>query len=189
MKNYKNALFDAISDNVTARENLGEYSRDFINDNDATDSAYICDAISNFADNNTSIYFYDIMEYIKGNPDDVNDAINEFGLDGCGCDIYKAGQMAEYLAIEREIYDDLENIIKHIAINFIDSTDEADDEAEAIWESLTEEERDEITADFLDGLENIDNNSRLDEIADLYAETVQAILSKADDESNDGAEV
>lgn len=177
MKNYKQALFNAISDSTnTARENLNGYSIDFITDSDADSSQYICDAISEFADSNTSIYYSSIMDFIKDNPDAVSDAINEFGWDGCGGDLYKAGQMAEYMSIEREINEELEDIIKYITLDFIDSTDEADDEAERIWESLDDDKQNELLTDFLDNLEMLDNNSRFDEITDLYHDFIQAVL-------------
>ena len=146
MKNYKLALFNAISDSTnTARENLNGYSQDFITDNDATSSRYICEAISEFSDSRTSIYYADIKDFICNNFDKVEEAINEFGWDGCGGDLYKAGQMAEYISIEREINDDLDDIIKYITLDFIDSTDEANDEAEKIWQTLTEEQKSELS--------------------------------------------
>lgn len=183
MKNYKQSLFNAISDSTnTARENLNGYSQDFITDHDADSSQYICDAISEFADSNTSIYYSSILEFIKHNPDAVNDAINEFGWDGCGRDIYKAGQLAEFSSIQHEIYGDLEDIIKYIALDFIDSTDEANDEAEKLWANLGENTRCDILGEFMDGLEMIDNNSRFDDITNLYNDFVQAILDT--EESN-----
>ena len=162
MKNYKQALFDAISDSTNAaRENLNGYSQDFITDNDAGSSQYICD-----------------------NFDKVEEAISEFGWDGCGSDLYKAGQMAEFMSIEREINEEIEDIIKYITLDFIDSTDEANDDAEKIWQTLTEEQKSELLTAFIDDLEMIDNNSRFDEIADLYNDFVQSIL---DIEEHDGA--
>lgn len=183
MKNYKKALFDAISDSTnTARENLNGYSQDFITDNDAESSQYICDAISEFSDSRTSIYYADIKNFICNNFDAVEEAINEFGWDGCGGDLYKAGQMAECMSIEREINEEIEDIIKYITLDFIDSTDEANDEAERIWESLDDDKQNELLTDFLDNLEMIDNNSRFDKIADLYNDFVQSILDT--EESN-----
>lgn len=85
--------------------------------------------------------------------------------------------MAEYISIEREINDDLDDIIKYITLDFIDSTDEANDEAEKIWQTLTEEQKSELSTAFIDNLEMIDNNSRFDEIADLYNDFVQSILN------------
>ncbi len=183
MKNYKQALYNAIDESTnTQREYLSDYSQDFITDHNGESNQYICDAVSKFADGRASIYYYDIMQYIKDNPDDVNDAINEFGWDGCGCDIYKAGQIAEYMSIERKIYNDLEDIIKYITLDFIDSTDEANDEAERIWESLTEERKEELIDEFINNIEMIDNNSRFNEILDAYNDFVRSIL---DEEESD----
>lgn len=176
MKNYKQALFNAISDSTnTERENLNDYAIQFIDDV-YIDSQYICDAISNFADNNTSIFYCDIEKFMSENIDKVNDTISEFGWDGCGNDLHKAGQLAEFCAIEREIYDDLEDVVKYIAMDFIDNTDEADDETERIWETLADETKDELLDEFICDLENLDNNGRLDEIIDLYNEFVEKII-------------
>jgi hypothetical protein len=117
------------------------------------------------------------MEFIKDNPDAVNDAINEFGWDGCGRDIYKAGQLAEFTSIQQELYDELEDIIKYLALDFIDSTDEADDDAEKIWQTLTDEQKDELLDEFIADLEYLDDNSRLDDIVNLYNEFVQKIIA------------
>ena len=176
MMNYKQALYNAIEDSTSnAKENLNNYAIDFINDI-YIGSQYICDAVTEFADNNTSIYYSDIEEFMSNNIDKVNDTISEFGWDGCGCDLHKAGQLAEFCSIEQEIYDDLEDIIKYIMLDFIDSTDDANDDAERIWESLTEERKTELLDDFICDLESIDNNSRLDDISDLYNDFVNIII-------------
>ena len=176
MKNYKHALYYAIEDSTNEpKQFLSDYSQDFINDI-YIGSQYICDAISEFADNHTSIYCYDIEEFMSNNIDKVNDTISEFGWDGCGCDLHKAGQLAEFCSIEREVYNDLEDVVKYIALDFIDSTDDANDDAERIWESLTEERKEELLDDFICDLEMIDNNNRLDDISDLYKEFVNKII-------------
>ena len=182
MKNYKQHLYYAIREEASDPENMNEYSQDFINDYDATYNDYFCDAFSAFADNNTSIYYNQIRDFMKNNIEAVNDAINEFGWDGCGCDLYKAGQMAEYMQIERELYDDFDDIKKCLALDLIDSTSEADDEAERIFDTLTDEEKDELTSDFLAGLEAIDNNDRINEIESLYEAFIQSILDKEENE-------
>lgn len=177
MKNYKQALFNAINGSTnTPREYLSGYSQDFITDNDANSSQYICDAVCDFADGNTSIYYKDIKEYICNNFDAVAEAINEFGWDGCDRDLYKAGQLAEFNSIEEEICIELEDIVKYITLDFIDSTDEANDEAEKIWQTLTEEQKSELLDTFVDDLEMIDNSNRFDDITDLYNDFIQAIL-------------
>lgn len=82
-------------------------------------SCYIDDAIGDIADCNTSIYYSDIIKYIADHVDDVNDAINEFGWDCCGGDLYKAGQMAEYETIRGDIEDRLDDGLKVMALDYI----------------------------------------------------------------------
>lgn len=182
MKNYKKALFDAVNESTeNDKMFLAEYSQSFIDDA-YINSEYICDIITNFADNNTSIYYSEIKDYICNNIDDVTDAIDEFGWEGCGSDLYKAGQTAEFLAIERTIYNELTDIIKYIALDFLDATEEADEDAEKVWLNLSNEKKQNIIDEFLAGLENINNNSRLDEISDLFADYTQNILNEEESE-------
>lgn len=184
MKNYKRALFDALNESTENEKYFLEgYSQDFI-DNAYISSQYLSDAITEFADNNTSIYYADIKDFIANNIDAVTDAINEFGWDGCGGDLYKAGQTAEFLAIERTIYDELTDIIKYIALDFLDATEEANEDTERVWKSLAENKKAEIIDECILGLENIDGNSRLDEITDLFADYTQNILNE-DTKSNE----
>ena len=120
-------------------------------------SMYICDSITEAADGNVSIYYNDIMKFISENPKAVDDAINEFGWDGCGASLEKAGQMAEFLQIENTLYSDLENIIELAALAYIQDTG---------YEEITEETYTII----MEELENIDNNNRWDDIIDAIDE-------------------
>ena len=85
------------------------------------DTAYICDAIGYIADSNTSIYYSDITDFMNGNIDAVNDAIDEFGWDGCGRDLMKAGQMAEYLTIEHDLYEHYDDAIMLYVYDYLQS--------------------------------------------------------------------
>ncbi len=137
---------------------VGDYGWEIVEHNE-TD--YICDAITEIADNNTSIYYSDIKEFIVNNFDAVEDAINEFGWDGCGSDLYKAGQMAEFITIERDLYNNLEDIIKYAAYAYLINNG---------FENLDENIIDAVN----DALENIDNN---DYISDIY-DAVNAVLEE-----------
>ena len=54
MKNYKQALYNAIKESTnTEKEYLNDYAIEFI-DNVYIGSQYICDAISEFANSNAS---------------------------------------------------------------------------------------------------------------------------------------
>lgn len=87
--------------------NLNNETIEFLRDYADAGNMYLCDAISEFADGHTSIYYSDIKNFIAENVEAVNDAVAEFGWEGCGSDLMKAGQMAEFLTIENKIYDDL----------------------------------------------------------------------------------
>ena len=142
-----NLVSDVISE-CKASSEYAEYICDY------SGSTYICDAISEIADNNTSIYYSDIIKFISAHVEEVNDAIAEFGWDGCGKDLYKAGQMAEFCEIEREMYDNMESIVKLYAANYIRENYGEEISAET-WEAIVDE------------LGGIDNNDRLDAIEDI----------------------
>ena len=136
----------------------GDYGTELLNYNN---TSYICDAISEIADSNTSIYYYDIKQFMMDNFDAVEDAINEFGWDGCGSDLYKAGQMAEYITIERDLYNNLDDIIKYLAYDYLINIG---------FDTLD----DNIIDNINDELLTIDNNNY---IGDIY-DTVNAVLEE-----------
>lgn len=96
---------------------------DFLTDYSGAGSMYLCDAIAEFADGRVSIYHSDIMNFLRDNPEAVERAIDEFGWDGCGGTLEKAAQMAEFMQIESDLYDDLRNVDTNARIE-----DLADDE-------------------------------------------------------------
>lgn len=123
-------------------------------------SMYICDAIAEHADGCTSIYNADIKNFMMDNFDAVENAISEFGWDGCGADLYKAGQMAEYLENERLMYEDEENIIKLAALDFLGAT----------WEEISADAWEELQAD----LSAIDSGDRFDVVDDVVRDFIGA---------------
>jgi len=100
--------------------------------------ARIDDAIAECADNNVSIYYGDIIKYIADHVEEVNETIQEFGWDGCGSDLYKAGQMAEYTTNQNKLFEDVEEIILLSGLYRLAK------EVEAMDESLLEELEDEL---------------------------------------------
>ena len=145
---------------------IGDYGNELLNYND---SSYICDAISEIADNNTSIYYYDIKQFMMDNFDAVEDAINEFGWDGCGSDLYKAGQIAEYITIERDLYNNLDDIIKYLAYDYLINIG---------FDTLDDNIIDNIDNELL----TIDNNNY---IGDIY-DTVNTVLEENNIKIGDG---
>lgn len=142
-------------------KNMYSVSVDFARDCGG-DYGLISDRIIEYADGMTSIYYSDIIKFIAENVEAVNDAILEFGWDGCGEDLYKAGQMAEYKQHVDRINEDLENVVQYIMVE--DAAIRTDDgliDAE-IWEQI-KERAGEITAD-----NNIEDIHEL--IRDIFAE-------------------
>lgn len=108
--------------------NINCYSVDFCECYDKTNINYLCDAFCEFADNNTSVYYYDQRNYYNEHSQecenalincgyDLNDLLKECGsLDGVIC---KAGAIGEYEAILNALYNDEDEIKQLLAINYI----------------------------------------------------------------------
>ena len=122
---------------------------------------YICDAIAERADNETSIYYSDIAKYISEHVDEVSETIKEFGWEESGGDLYKAGQLAEYLQIQRDYTEQVDGIIKYAAIMELIYTHNLDTITGEKWEEIETE------------LEELDEGSRFDAIADIVTEALE----------------
>lgn len=147
------------------RNNLDSFI-DCLND---YDSGYICDIISEIADSNTSIYHSDIIEFIFNNVEEVNDVIEELGWDGCGGDLYRAGQAAEFGKNENEMYDELEEGLFNVALSHIQYTMEV------------EEISDEQLSDIEGLCADTDNNDRLED----FLEKVEEIVNGEEEEKEE----
>lgn len=121
-----------------------ETIRDFVSCYENS-SMCISDAISEYADSHTSIYYGDIMYFIKHNVEYVDDIINEYGWDNCGSSLYSAGQFAESIQIENELNNAIDYIIQCIIISAVDDN-YIDDNAHDITEQII----DEYSSDFDD---------------------------------------
>ena len=127
---------------------------------DCRDSdSYICDAIQEIADADTSIYYSDIMDFVREHPDALADVIEEGLYDpSYKYDFYDHAQAAEYMTIERDIYDHLADSLMCAAVNFI----RYDLEIVEIPEELAE-----LLREWCD---DADNNDRMNEIPDKIRE-------------------
>lgn len=108
--------------------NLSDYSLDFVNDYSVNSYGYISDAISEFADSNTSIYYSDQRKFYYENTELCENVLLDFGYDlnqmlkdGDTLDdlICKAGSIGEYYKIEQTINGELEDVLKLMVINYI----------------------------------------------------------------------
>lgn len=147
------------------RNNLDSFI-DCLND---YDQGYICDVISEIADSHTSIYRSDIIEFISNNVEEVNETIEEFGWNGCGGDLYKAGQIAECRKNENEMYNELEEGLFNVALSHIQYTMKV--------EEISDEQLDEIDNLCYD----TDNNDRLED----FLEKVEEIVTGEEEEEEE----
>lgn len=116
-------------------------------------SGYICDVISEIADNNVDIYTYDLLEWAKGNYSYIEDAIDELGTptDSQGrADFIGMIRQGQYIYYSNDLYENLDDIIKNYIYNYILN--------DLNIEEITEEQEEEI--DML----SYDNNDELDTI-------------------------
>ena len=77
------------------------------------DDGYLCDIITEVADSNIDIYDYNLLEWAKGHLYEIKEAAEEFGAVE---DIIKAIQQGQYYHYTNELYEELEDIIKGIAL-------------------------------------------------------------------------
>ena len=126
------------------------------------DGGYICDIIAEIADADTSIYYSDILDFIRKNPESLSEVIEE-GLYNPreDYDIYKHAQAAEYMTIERDIYDHLADALMCAAVNFIHN----DLKRETIPAELAE-----LLREWCD---DADSNDRMNEIPDSIREWLE----------------
>lgn len=139
---------------------LGNYADQF--NGYRSSSGYICDIISEIADNNTSIYYYDIRNYISGHVEEVENAISEYGWDGCGCSLDKAGQLAEYEGIVADLYDHLDDAIIMLTANVLVYDMEVKEVPADTWDAI------------LDAIGTIDSNDTIDVIPDRIREVMES---------------
>lgn len=128
---------------------IGEFGEEFTNYN----NSYISDIITEIADNNTPIYYSDIWEMAKENQDYIEEALQEFGTptDNNGnVDLIKTFQQGIYLKNERNLYENLEDILKYYMYDYI--------EKELKIDEITENQNDNLLDwDFSDNNEQLEN--------------------------------
>lgn len=122
---------------------LGENFRDY-------DNGYICDIITEIADNNVPIYYSDIWEQAKENQEYIEEALTEFGTSTDSTDLMRIFQQGIYLKNEREIYENLEDSLKYFMYDYI--------EKDLKINELTEGQNDNLLDwDFNDNNEQLEN--------------------------------
>ena len=142
-----------------------DISVDFCADRCASDRDYIGDAITEYADNRVDIYTADLWKWAAENYEYIDEARAEFGA---GADILDDLRAGQYFQNEQQLYEDINGIKEDLARQYINNV-------------LTVAEADETTVKeaietLKDDLANIDNNDRLNAIADacdVFIETLK----------------
>lgn len=117
---------------------------------------YICDIITEIADNHIDIYYYNLFEWCKDNFDYVNDWIAECGSSG---DIIKDIQGGQYKQYSDELYENLEDMLLLFAYDYLFKNE--------IY--LNDEQLEQLERD----ISILDNNDRLETIIEIIEELQQ----------------
>ena len=144
---------------------------------------YVCDAVSEIADADVSIYTADQVSYCREHADSVREALFE-GLALDGRDYFKAnpgddfegyeahlGAAAWYMDSERAVYEDLADGLRYAALGRLAAEfgDDLDAEAWAAVDDATDWE---------------DNNARIEDVTDGAAEAYREALEGDDGEED-----
>ena len=137
---------------------LGDYGEFFVD----YDRGYICDCISELADNNISIYNYDLLEWVKDNSEYVERAVAEFGIDSRNFDFFGLLRQGQYMQIEEELYTNLDDILTNWIINYI--------EYDLNIKELTDEQAEQVE----DLFNKYENNDELEYIIEQIKEIFES---------------
>lgn len=119
---------------------------------------YICDVISEIADSNIDIYYYDLFEWAKTNYEWVEEAIAQGLCDMSNPDIPRMLQAGQYEQNTNDLYTHLDASMLNFCLNYI--------KYDLGHETMTETQFDELTAHCT----NVDNNDTLEVFEDFCKE-------------------
>lgn len=112
---------------------LSDYAKDFaIECEDSfadyvSSQEYISDIISQFADNNVDIYYNKLLDFVKENPESLDEVIEEGLYDpSVGYCFWDHVTAAQYMVVEQKINDNLSDIIRYLAISYLWRVSEKD---------------------------------------------------------------
>lgn len=93
---------------------IGDFGYDFIDYSDG----YICDIITEIADNNVDIYTQDLLDWVPDNYSYIEEANEELGVPH---DFLEQIQQGQYYYNERNIYEHLKDILKNYMYDYIEN--------------------------------------------------------------------
>ena len=124
-------------------------------------NGYICDIMSEIADNHINLYNHDLLKWLSDNLANayyIERAVNEYGIDSKDFDFYNLIQQGQFMQNYEDLQEHLNDSLLNYAFNYIEHyLDNID---------VTEEQFDELT---LKDYEKFDN---LEEIDDFIKEVL-----------------
>ena len=125
------------------------------------DNGYICDIMSEIADNHIDSYNHDLLKWLSDNLANayyIEQAVNEYGIDSKDFDFYRLIQQGQFMQNYEDLQEHLNDSLLNYAFNYIEHyLDNID---------VTEEQFDELT------LKDYKNFDKLEEIDDFIKEVL-----------------
>ncbi|AIW03624.1 ocr-like anti-restriction [Bacillus phage Moonbeam] len=154
-------LIGILADEVDAVESL-------LNDYDGT--TYVCDAISEIADNYIPLYNNDVWENAANIRDYIEEAVQNGLVDTSNFDLVKTFQAGYYEYYNQSLYANIEHVLFNYVANLVNE----------FLEGLTPEQSEQIDLDELEmringNLDEYDNNSYFSDLEDYAAEIVEEL--------------
>lgn len=165
----KREILETVAERLSD-EPQSDIAIDFCADYSASDSEYICDAFSDYADRRVDIYTADLWRWAADNYEYIDQARNEFGPAAEILDDIRAG---EYLKNETDLSEDAAEIYKTLAREYIGNVilDDITTTAERLGNAI----------DDLEGaLDMLDSGDRIDAIADACNDFIKALADESE---------
>ena len=112
----------------------GEYLCDYWN------GGYISDIIHDIADNHTSCYNSDLLNWLSNNLANayyIEQAVSEYGIDSHNFDFYRLIAQGQYMQNLEDLHEHLEDSLLNYAFNYIEYNLDNMDVTEEQFEELT----------------------------------------------------
>ena len=127
---------------------MNDVSIDFASDYDLNSNSYLNDLFTEYADNQVSIYYNDLIEWLKGGGDEfVERYVAEFGIDEKNFDFWGIVRGGQFLDFQERLFADEKDIIELMVVNYLLNNEEE------IERELEESELEEMIDEVVDDLQ------------------------------------
>lgn len=137
------------------KNSLGEFGFQFC---DYSGHHYIGDVISEIADSNIDIYFYDLFKWLPDNYSYVEEVIENGLVDTSNADIPKMIQAGQYEYNTQNLYKNLDSIMLYYCLDYIESVLNIEELTDSQYEKLENK------------CTNVDNNDTLEDFEEFCDE-------------------